>query len=149
MIDLGFKNDGNPWEMVKDGNAEARDIFRRHYSYLPRNRPSKLIVGPGEKMVLLSVDRKAIFIWRKFIDDSGQTGVNCAAFRNEGTQRSSDLILAAERIALIRWPGQRLYTFVNASRVQSSNPGYCFQKAGWRKCGTTKKLGLVIMEKIN
>jgi hypothetical protein len=39
-------------------------------------------------------DADALFVWRKFIDDSGQQGVNCAVFRNEsrhgGPQTLSD-----------------------------------------------------------
>jgi hypothetical protein len=106
-----------------------------------------LIVGPGEKIVLLTVDCDALFIWRKFIDKSGQTGINCAVFHNEGELLSSELIREAAQIAWQRWPGQRLYTYVNSSKVKSVNPGYCFKMAGWNICGKTKS-GLVILEKL-
>jgi len=43
-------------------------------------------------------------------------------------------------------PDERLYTFVNPRKIRSSNPGYCFLKAGWRKCGITKWQKLVILE---
>jgi hypothetical protein len=40
------------------------------------------------------------------------------------------MILEAETFALERWPDEtRLYTYVNAKKIQSSNPGYCFIKA--------------------
>jgi hypothetical protein len=75
-------------------------------------------------------------------------GVNCAVFRNESKLlRSSELILQAEQIAWKKWPGQRLFTFVNAGKVKSTNPGYCYLMAGWRKCGITKSKKLIILEK--
>ena len=144
------------WLVTQDGNLEAFKIFRRHYSFheyadgrrLDTKNPNRhLFVGPGEKLVLISPDNKALFVWRKFIDGSGQNGINCAVFRNEGRARSSELIRAAEEIALLKWPApQRFYTYVNAEKIRSENPGACFQKAGWDKCGKTKG-GLIILEK--
>lgn len=49
-------------------------------------------------------------------------------------------------LAWQKWPGERLYTYVNGGKVRSSNPGYCFLVAGWRKCGVTKDKGLIILE---
>ncbi len=134
------------WETVKDGNAAARVLFSRHYSHreYKDGRKPKLFVGPGEKMVLLARDGKALFVWRKFIDASGQKGTNCAVFRNEGPILSSLLILEAEVIARTRWPDDRFYTFVNQRKVKGD--GCCFKKAGWKKCGRTKG-GLIILEK--
>ena len=99
-------------------------------------------------MLLMTVGCDALFVWRKFIDASGQTGVNCAVFRNESDILSSTLIAEAEGWAWQRWPGERLYTYVNSLAVQSSNPGYCFKIAGWRSCGRTKARNLLILEKL-
>ena len=137
------------WYAVKDGNLTVRAIANRHYSRRKYRdgRRVVLTVGPGEKMVLLTSCGLAAFIWRKFINDGGQIGINCALFRNESGFRSSDLIIEAEGLAWDRWPGERLYTYVNPRMVKSTNPGYCFLMAGWRKCGTTKG-GLIILEKL-
>jgi hypothetical protein len=138
------------WVEVRDGNQAGQQLFSRHYSkyiYKDGRRP-KLFVGPGSKMVLITQDGKALFVWRKFISGSGESGVNCAVFRNEGGQQSSMLILEAEKLAWQRWPGERLYTYVNAKMVRSVNPGYCFKKAGWKICGETKKRKLLIFEKV-
>lgn len=137
------------WVEVKDGNDTARSIFDRHYSryHYADGRKPRLFVGPGEKTVLVTPCAKSVFVWRKFISLNAQQGVNCAVFRNEGAGLSSLLILEAERIAWERWPGERLFTYVNPKRIKSTNPGYCFLKAGWRRCGTTKG-GLVILEKL-
>lgn len=141
---------GYDWLTVKDGDDAARGLFNHHYSrhwYKDGRRP-RLFVGPGEKMVLVTSYYDALFVWRKFKSDDGQQGVNCAVFRNEGRVRSSDLILAAEQMAWKRWPGERLYTYVDGRKIKSTNPGYCFKMAGWRKCGVTKHNKLVILEKL-
>lgn len=59
---------------------------------------------------------------------------------------SSEIILEAEKIVLEAWGPARLYTYVDASQVRSSNPGYCYLKAGWRKCGQSKS-GKLLLEK--
>lgn len=146
------------WLEVKDGNLIARELFRRHYSYNRRRdqmsmwwakeRNRNLIVGPGEKMVLLTVDGGALFAWRKFKSCDGQVGVNCCVFRRESGPQASDMIRAADALAWGRWPGERLYTYVDPDEVESSNPGYCFIMAGYRRCGVTKKNKLLIFEKL-
>lgn len=143
-------SDSNSWCQIKDGNPLAAKLFSRHYSkiHYKDGRKHTRFVGPGERIVLITADDKAMFVWRKFIDASGQQGVNCAIFRNEGPLLSSELILEAEAIAWNKWPGQRLYTYVNSSKVQSKNPGYCFKCAGWTVCGKSKKRGLLILEKL-
>lgn len=153
----------NRWYSVKDGNAAAYALMCRHYSFHAytdgrrqdlnyRNR--HLFVGPGEKLVLMTSDCLALFVWRKFIDGSGQTGVNCAVFRNEGPYLSSELILEAELLAWQKWPNERLYTYVDGKKVRARffrkpNPGRCFIEAGWRKLPeVTKENGLLIFEKL-
>jgi hypothetical protein len=139
---------GQIWIEVKDGNDTARAIFDSHYSrrHYADGRKPLLFVGPGEKMVLITPDALGLFVWRKFISDDNQEGINCAVFRNEGAGRSSDLILQAEQLAWERWPDERLYTYINPRKVRSINPGCCFLKANWKKCGLTQR-GLIILEK--
>lgn len=144
--------DGLQWTSVADGTDVALNIFRRHYSFRNwRNRNKKngkRIVGPGERLILISKDHTALFVWRKerYRRDN-QEGVNCAVFRNEGEVRSSDLIREAELHAWRRWPRARLFTFVNPRKIRSTNPGCCFKFAGWRRCGTSTK-NLLIFEKL-
>jgi hypothetical protein len=141
---------GMLWFPVKDGSPQARWLFERHYSCCnPKRDRHNRITGPGEYMLLMTSDSLALFAWRKFIDKSGQAGVNCAIFRNEGSTLSSELILEAEQLAWQRWPGARLYTYVNPRKVKSSNPGYCFKAAGWKVCGITKRRNLIILEKLH
>ena len=137
------------WWLTKDGDKACLALYERHYSaYGYRDgRQRTQFVGPGEKVVLRTLRADAMFVWRRFIDDSGQTGVNCAVFRNESPHRSSCLIRQADAIADCLWPDSRHYTYVDAARVASANPGFCFISAGWKKCGRTPK-GLLIMERI-
>ena len=135
------------WIVAKDGDPTARDLFRQHYSYRPYadGRDPALFVGPGEKLVLLTADANALFVWRRFISGDSQQGVNCAVFRNESAVRSSDLIAEADALADAHWPGERHYTYVNPRKIRSTNPGCCFKAAGWRHCGETKWNRLVIL----
>ena len=89
------------WVPVKDGNDTGRDIFDQHYSryHYADGRKPLLYVGPGQKMVLITPDALALFVWRKFISMDHQEGVNCAVFRNEGAGLSSDLIKSAMDLA--------------------------------------------------
>lgn len=136
-----------PWTEVFDANPTAFSIFQRHYSFRrARNLLDTRIAGPGEKMLLLTADARALFVWRKFISKDNQRGVNCAVFRNEGPLLSSDLIREAMALAWKRWPGERFYSYVNPRKVLSANPGYCFLRAGWRRCGVTKTRRLLVLE---
>jgi len=136
------------WIVGQDGEPALRAIYDRHYSsrwYRDGRRPKKF-VGPGEYIVLTTPTRNALLVWRKFRDKSGQRGINCAVFRNEGPVLSSDLIREADAIADLCWPGERHYTYVRPAAVASRNPGYCFLCAGWQRCGFTKN-GLMIFER--
>ena len=133
----------------------ARAFFDGHYSrqrYADGRKP-KLFIGPGEKLVLVTPCRLALFAWRKFISGDGQDGVNCAIFRNVGAGLSSFLIREADAIADERWPGERHYTYVDEKKTaerrgRNSQAGQCFIEAGWRRCGTTKWNKLAILERL-
>lgn len=147
---VGRREVGKFWREARDGDAGALELYRRHYSrrIYADGRETKLFVGPGEKLVLVNEEGNALFAWRRFIDDSGQIGINCAVFRNESSELSSLMIVDADAIAFKRWPGVRHYTYVDSAKIRSTNPGSCFIHAGWNRCGVTKKRGLVILERL-
>jgi hypothetical protein len=136
------------WWVTRDGDLDCLAMYLRHYSSGKRVmwRDTALFVGPGDKLVLRTETADAVFVWRKFTDDSGQQGVNCAIFRNESEHLSSLLIRQADAIADAVWTDRRHYTYVRREAVRSSNPGFCFLKAGWQRCGMTKG-GLMILER--
>lgn len=145
------------WWLTKDGDAYCLELYRRHYSNYEyrdgrRDNPTHgshlLFVGPGEKVVLRTWEGDACFVWRKFKDDSGQEGINCAVFRNESRYLSSELIRQADAIADRLWPGERHYTYVDASKVRSTNPGACFLRAGWKRLNERTKSGKRILERV-
>jgi hypothetical protein len=138
------------WYITKDGDVSCLELYERHYScyrYKDGRKRSRF-VGPGEHIVLRTGDADAMFVWRKFIDDSGQAGINCAVFRNEAPHRyqSSELIRQADAVADHCWPSERHYTYVDPQAVRGTNPGFCFVAAGWRRCGRTKS-GKLILER--
>lgn len=136
------------WCLTRDGDTYGYDLAQRHYSARRyRQQRQRLFVGPGRKLVLLSKDGLALFVWRQFIDECQpkQEGYNCAIFRNEGQVLSSRLITEAVTVVFKLWGQARCYTLINPAKVLSSNPGYCFLKAGWRRCGRSKS-GKLIME---
>ena len=141
---------GDGWIEVLDGNDTALDIFTRHYSFKEDRRDgrrrSKLICGPGYKLLLITADAGALCVWRKEehrFDE--QVGVNCAIYRRESGPVASVMLRDAMRLAWLRWPGERLFTFVDPSEVpptiRAGRPswGHCFYLAGWRFAGVTRK----------
>ncbi len=142
--------DGGVWLPVKDGDPRALGMYRRHYSRkrYRNGRRSQMFVGPGEKMVLLTPQADAVFVWKleRFRKD-GQTGINCSIFRNEGSRLSSDLIREADKIAWNRWPDEaRHFTYIGDAHIKSVNPGYCFKKADWQSSGRNKDGRLTLLD---
>jgi hypothetical protein len=141
------------WYLTRDGDRSCLAMYERHYSaYRYRDgRQRTQCVGPGEVIFLRTADADAIFVWRKYIDDTipEQTGVECAIFRNEAPHRyeSSELIKQADAIADHCWPSERHYTKVDPAAIRSANPGCCFKAAGWRSCGQTQN-GKLILERV-
>ena len=154
-VQLRMSTSASPWEIARDADPTATALYLRHYSARRKDlRRGAKFVGPGSYIVLLTPEGDALFVWRRFRDalDDGtgraQEGISCACFRNEGSQLSSELVLAAEPFAWAKWPEEsRLYTLVNAKKVRPKrDPGRCFRKAGWNTCGWSRG-GLLILEK--
>lgn len=136
------------WYLTKDGDRTCLALYEKHYScyHYRDGRKRTQFVGPGFNIVLRTASGDACFVWRDYIDDTipKQDGIECAFFRNEGAVLSSDLIRQADAIADYCWPGQRHYTKVDPQAVRSTNPGYCFLKAGWKRCGYAKNGKLIL-----
>ena len=145
------------WIPIRDGDPRALGMYLRHYSchqYRDNRRAPgawrqvRKIMGPGEYMLLMTEDARALFGWLRPMVETldRQAGVRCSVFRNEGELLSSGLVREACELAWERWPGERLYTYIDPRKVQSRNPGYCFLVAGWRRCGVTKVNRLLVLE---
>ena len=130
------------WQRVTKFDPRAARLADRHYSR--RKIGSPQFMPPGETVVLLTLDERAVWGWWRPHPASGIKAMNgldgwtCTIFRNESAARSSDLILAAEKFLLdlgITVGKDGFITYVWDKKVRSTNPGYCFKKAGWKVCG--------------
>jgi hypothetical protein len=120
-------------------DQEMRILADRHYSR--RTVGARQFLYSGRKLVIRNFEGTMLFGWL-FPDPSmrmdGQTGYNCAIFRNESGRKSSDIILECERLAFAKWGPNRCYTYVNPGKIQSVNPGFCFKCAGWKYARLSK-----------
>ena len=128
-------------------DAECSILADRHYSR--RTIGARQFAYSGRKLVLRDAPGDVVFVWLWCRDElrmDGQTGYNCSIFRNESKRRSSDIILEAEQEAFLKWGPNRMYTYVDSRKIKSTNPGYCFKCAGWKKTGMSKS-GLDLLVK--
>lgn len=130
------------WQRVTKFDPRSASLADRHYSR--RTIGSPQFMPPGQTIILLGVDNAAVFGWWRPHPSSGIRAMNgldgwtCTIFRNEGSYRSSDLVLLAElalKEALVDCGPSGLITYVWDKKVASINPGYCFKQAGWARTG--------------
>jgi hypothetical protein len=128
-------------------DAECSILADRHYSR--RTVGARQFLYSGRKLVLRDAAGTVVFGWLwpdEAMRMDGQKGYNCAIFRNESQRRASEIILEAEELAFAKWGRNRVYTYVDGSKIKSVNPGFCFKKAGWRAIGKSKA-GLTLLVK--
>jgi hypothetical protein len=126
------------WQRVTKFDPRSAALADRHYSR--RKVGSPQFMPPGQTVILLALDEAAVFGWWRPHPASGLRAMNgldgwtCTIFRNEGAERSSDLIVAAEAAlrAVVDGCGpDGFITYVWDRKVRSVNPGYCFKRAGY------------------
>lgn len=134
-------------------DPRAIGLYFRHYSSEKGGRKASCytagFTGQGQCSVYLTERCDALFAWvlQTVPRMDGQEGVYCSIFRNEGPALSSELIKEADGLAWDRWPHEdRHFTFVDPTKVESANPGYCFLMAGWRRLAKRTSRGLFIFE---
>ena len=137
------------WFPIVDGDPRARAMLDHHYSGRKTRSLNGQVMPPGEWLLLMTTDSRAVFGWVHNLVEryDKQEGICCTVFRNEGAVLSSDLVREADELADARWGALRHFTYVDPNKVNSPNPGYCFIAAGWRPCGYSKK-GLRILERL-
>lgn len=135
---------------ISPSDPGVRALAYRHYSIKRPHGDSWW--SPAKTLCLTNADRTILFVWQNPQPEyrkDGQLGYNCTLFRNESRQLSSDIILEAEQIVVELWGASRAYTYVDPSKVRSSNSGYCYLKAGWTKIGTSKSGKLLLEKQLN
>jgi hypothetical protein len=126
------------WLRVGKFDPVGAHLADGHYSR--RKVGSPQFMPPGQTIVLVTSNRKAVFGWWRPDPKSGIRAMNgldgwtCTIFRNVGAGLSSELILKAEAELVASGYGcgpDGMLTYVWDKRVKSVNPGYCFKRAGW------------------
>lgn len=134
------------WTRSSSGafDKQGCELADRHYSR--RKIGSPQFMPPGQRFVLIAPG--AVWGWWRPHPKSGIKAMNgldgwtCVIFRNESQVRSSLLVLEAEN-ELVRYCNETgancgpsgMLTYVWDAKIKSSNPGYCYKKAGWRAIG--------------
>lgn len=129
------------WVVSHKFDKAGAKMADRHYSR--RKVGSPQFMPPGETVVLVH-EGGALFGWWRPHPRSGIKAMNgldgwtCSIFRREGVDLplASEMILEAETALEGRSCGPSgLLTYVFDRKIRSSNPGYCFKMAGYRKIG--------------
>lgn len=133
---------------VRDGNDLAASIANRHYSRRWKGNVNQSRLTTFKRMILVEPTGKWVFVWNqaKFRAD-GQEGANCVLFRNESERLSSEIILLAEQEWDKKYGHCRKFTYVHPGMIRSSNPGFCFQCAGWKRTRIISSRGLILLVK--
>lgn len=138
------------WTLSYRADPLALPLADRHYNRQKPGTPQ--FVPPGRCVVLLSENMNALWVtswpFAKYVRHEWAGAWINSLFRNEGPELSSRLILQA--VAATRWvwpdvPELGLITFVDASQIRSTNPGYCYLCAGFEHAGYTQG-GLVALQ---
>lgn len=131
------------WQRTTKFDPRGAALADGHYSR--RTVGSPQFMPPGETIVLVTPDARAVFGWWRPHPRSGLKALNgldgftCTIFRNTGPTLSSTLILDAELwlygVDSAPVGPDGLITYVWDKKVSSENPGYCFKRAGYRATG--------------
>jgi len=135
------------WRLSHRADPAARSIADRHYNRQKPGTPQ--FVPPGRCIVLISDNALWVTSWpfAEYVKHHWAGAWVNNLFRNESDDLSSELIRQA--VAATRWfwkvPELGMITFVDAAKIRSTNPGYCYLQAGFRRVGYTQG-GLVALQ---
>lgn len=137
------------WKISNRADPAAVKIADRHYN---RQKPgTKQFVPPGRCKVFITFDHMAVWVtswpFAQYVKHAWPGAWVNSLFRNEGSTLSSELILDAIAATCYFWkaPTNGIITFVNPTKIKSTNPGYCYLQAGFKRVGETKG-GLIALQ---
>jgi len=139
------------WLRTRDKDPELLVLVNRHYYRKAARNPKAGYAGPGRSIVLRTARADAVFIWLWAKPEFRKDKLDCyycVAFRNESPHLSSDMIREAMDYAVDVWglpPKDGFVTYIDPKKIKSTNPGYCFLRAGWRRVGKSKS-GKIILQ---
>lgn len=135
------------WHVSTRSDPRALPLADRHYNRQKPGTPQ--FVPPGRCLVLLTEEADALWVtsWplAEYTKHEWAGAWVNSLFRNESEHLSSELILEAVAATRHYWPDVPdlgLITFVDADEIESRNPGYCYECAGFKRVGYTKINGL-------
>jgi len=138
------------WSLSWRADPLVVPLADRHYN---RHAPgADQFVPPGRCLVLRTPEASAFWVtsWQAHVSHRWPGAWVCSAFRNEGADLSSALIIEAVACTRWRWPdvpALGMVTFVNARKVRPKrDPGRCFRRAGFEHVGFTKDVGLYVLQ---
>lgn len=130
------------WAISHRFDKRALPLADRHYNRQKVGSPQ--FVPPGRCTVLLTLDADALWVtswpFAEYVKHKWAGAWVNSLFRNESPHLSSELIREAVAATRSVWepPELGLITFVDAGKIKSTNPGYCYLCAGFRRVGKTK-----------
>lgn len=131
------------WARSNRFDLDALPLADRHYNR--RKVGSPQFVPPGRNVVLLSIDRRALWVtswpFAQYVRHAWAGAWVNSLFRNEAGGLSSELIREAIAATLSVWPeppALGIVTFVNAAKIRAKrDPGRCYRRAGFNHVGFT------------
>jgi hypothetical protein len=133
------------WRISHRADPKACALADRHYSRQKVGSPQ--FVPPGRCLVLYAKTDGGEAVWctswpfAEYVKHAWAGAWVCSIFRNEGAALSSVLIeqaVAATRAFFGEPPENGIITFILPAAIRSTNPGYCYQRAGWKRVGAAK-----------
>lgn len=132
-----------PWALSWRADPVARAIADRHYN---RQKIGAAQFVPPGRCLVLTTPGPSLWVtswpFAEYVKHRWAGAWVNSAFRREGgAELASDLIRAA--VAATRWkwpdvPPLGMVSFVDPSKVRSTNPGYCYVQAGFEFDGYTE-----------
>lgn len=138
--DIGLRH----WMLAESGKFDRTGVLLADGHYSRRKPGSPQFMPPGQTIVLITRDFRSVWGWWRPHPRSGIKAMNgldgwtCSIFRRTDGPRASDLVLDAELAIDALGYGcgpSGLLTYVWCSKIQSTNPGWCYQQAGYTKTG--------------
>lgn len=132
------------WHRSYRADPLARGVADRHYSR--QSVGGRDFMPPGRCCVFYVEISGGAAVWgtswplAEYTKHAWAGAWVCSIFRNETDGLSSELIrqaVAATRARFGAPPALGMVTFVDAAKVASPNPGYCFLRAGFVHVGYT------------
>jgi len=132
------------WQLSHRADRAALPLADRHYNRQKVGSPQ--FVPPGRCIVLLSRCERALWVtswpFAEYVRHEWAGAWVNSLFRNEGAGLSSELIQEAVSVTRHFWGDgpepHGIITFVDAGEIRSTNPGYCYTRAGWKHIGFSK-----------